>query len=174
MGPEGQDGDDVGRSCRKCGQEMSDLARFCSNCGAPLVDLGADDEVQSTGNLDVPMTASGPLGVLSTGSVGSVAAGTAMLIVRRGPSEGTSFVLDSDLVTVGRSDDADVVLDDVTVSRRHAQFVRDAQGWSLRDVGSLNGTYVNRVRIDATRLAGGDEVQIGKYRFVFLVGGGQS
>jgi pSer/pThr/pTyr-binding forkhead associated (FHA) protein len=153
---------------------MSDLARFCSNCGAPLVDLGAEDRVQATGNLDVPVTSTGPLGPVGPASVGSVAPGTAMLIVRRGPSEGTSFVLDSDLVTVGRSDDADVVLDDVTVSRRHAQFIRDAQGWHCRDVGSLNGTYVNRERIDATALAGGDEVQIGKYRFVFLVGGGQS
>jgi pSer/pThr/pTyr-binding forkhead associated (FHA) protein len=153
---------------------MSDLARFCSNCGAPLVDLGAEDRVQATGNLDVPVTSTGPLGPVGPASVGSVAPGTAMLIVRRGPSEGTSFVLDSDLVTVGRSDDADVVLDDVTVSRRHAQFVRDAQGWHCRDVGSLNGTYVNRERIDTTALAGGDEVQIGKYRFVFLVGGGQS
>ena len=163
----------MGRSCQQCGQEMSDLARFCSNCGAPLVDLSAEGEVQSTGNLDVPVSATGPLGAVGTGSVGSVAAGTAMLIVRRGPSEGTSFVLDSDLVTVGRSDDADVVLDDVTVSRRHAQFIRDAEGWRCRDVGSLNGTYVNRERIDVTALAGGDEVQIGKYRFVFLVGGGQ-
>jgi pSer/pThr/pTyr-binding forkhead associated (FHA) protein len=96
-----------------------------------------------------------------------------MLIVRRGPSEGTSFVLDTDLVTVGRADDSDVMLDDVTVSRHHAQFVRDAAGWHLRDVGSLNGTYVNRQRIDSTDLAGGDEVQLGKYRFVFLAGSGK-
>lgn len=152
---------------------MSDLARFCSNCGAPLVEISAEDAVGATGNLDVPVSATGPLGVVSSASMGAVAAGTAMLIVRRGPSEGTSFVLDSDLVTVGRSDDADVVLDDVTVSRRHAQFIRDAQGWQVRDVGSLNGTYVNRQRIDAIALSGGDEVQVGKYRFVFLVGGGQ-
>jgi pSer/pThr/pTyr-binding forkhead associated (FHA) protein len=153
---------------------MSDLARFCSNCGAPLVDLSADAQVQATGNLDAPVSSTGPLGAVGGGSVGSVAPGTAMLIVRRGPSEGTSFVLDSDLVTVGRSDDADVVLDDVTVSRRHAEFIRDARGWQCRDVGSLNGTYVNRERIETTALSGGDEVQIGKYRFVFLVGGGKS
>jgi pSer/pThr/pTyr-binding forkhead associated (FHA) protein len=164
----------VGRSCQQCGQEMSDLARFCSNCGAPLVDLGGDAEVQATGNLDVPVTSTGPLGTVGAASAASVAPGTAMLIVRRGPSEGTSFILDSDLVTVGRSDDADVVLDDVTVSRRHAELTRDAQGWHCRDVGSLNGTYVNRARIETIALGGGDEVQIGKYRFVFLVGGGQS
>jgi pSer/pThr/pTyr-binding forkhead associated (FHA) protein len=94
-----------------------------------------------------------------------------MLIVRRGPSEGTSFLLDTDLTTIGRADDATLVLDDVTVSRRHAELRRTPQGWQLRDVGSLNGTYVNRERIEEILLAGGDEVQVGKYRFVFLVGG---
>ena len=133
---QGQDGDDVGRSCRQCGQEMSDLARFCSNCGAPLVDLSAEAEVQSTGNLDVPVSSTGPLGAVGTGSVGSVAVGTAMLIVRRGPSEGTSFVLDSDLVTVGRSDDADVVEDDVGRVRPWVQ---------PRGSGSTMGTCPRRV-----------------------------
>jgi len=94
-----------------------------------------------------------------------------MLIVRRGPSEGTSFLLATDLTTIGRGDDADVMLDDVTVSRRHAEITRTEQGWLLRDLGSLNGTYVNRARIETSVLAGGDEVQIGKYRFVFLSGG---
>jgi pSer/pThr/pTyr-binding forkhead associated (FHA) protein len=94
-----------------------------------------------------------------------------MLIVRRGPSEGTSFVLEGELTTIGRSDESDLLLDDVTVSRRHAEVTRTDEGWRLRDVGSLNGTYVNRERIDSVLLAGGDEVQIGKYRFVFLVGG---
>lgn len=164
----------MGRTCQRCGAELSDLARFCSNCGAPLVDLSSEAEIDSTGRFDMPVSSTGPLSPVSTGSVGAVAAGTAMLIVRRGPSEGTSFLLDSDLVTVGRSDDSDVVLDDVTVSRRHAQFVRDDNGWQLRDLGSLNGTYVNKDRIDDVTLSGGDEVQIGKYRFVFLVGGGQS
>lgn len=152
---------------------MPDLARFCSNCGALLVDLSADPQVESTSNLDLPVAGTGPLGAVSAEGVGSVALGTALLIVRRGPSEGTSFVLDSDLVTVGRSDDSDVVLDDVTVSRRHAEFTRDAHGWKLKDSGSLNGTYVNRERIEVVTLAGGDEVQIGKYRFVFLLGNGQ-
>lgn len=164
---------------------MPDLARFCSNCGALLADLSPEGEVESTSNLDLPVSGTGPLGAVgavgaegvgSVGAqgVGSVAVGAAMLIVRRGPSEGTSFVLDSDLVTAGRSDDSDVVLDDVTVSRRHAEFTRDDTGWQLRDVGSLNGTYVNRDRIETITLTGGDEVQLGKYRFVFLLGGGQS
>lgn len=170
-----EDGDDVARFCQACGQEVSDLARFCSNCGASQVDPGADSTAESTGKLDVLSSATGPLSPLSTGSVEAVAPGTAMLIVRRGPSEGTSFVLDADEVSVGRSDDSDVTLDDVTVSRQHARFVREEGRWQLRDLNSLNGTYVNRDRIDGSVwLAGGDEVQIGKYRFVFLVGGGQS
>lgn len=159
------------RRCSRCGQEVADLARFCSNCGAALVDLG--DRGDATGSMEVPVASTGPLATVDSGSVRGVAAGTALLIVRRGPSEGTSFTLDSSVVTVGRADDAMLMLDDVTVSRRHAQFERTESGWVLRDVGSLNGTYVNRQRIDVAQLAGGDEVQIGKYRFVFLVGGEQ-
>lgn len=162
------------RTCAQCGQEVADLARFCSNCGAPLTDLVADEPVDATGSLEAPISTTGPLGALDVGAVASVATGSAMLIVRRGPSEGTSFLLTGDLTTVGRSDDSTFVLDDVTVSRRHAEFERTVNGWVLRDVGSLNGTYVNRRRIDEVSLSGGDEVQIGKYRFVFLVGTGAS
>ena len=162
------------RTCERCGSEVADLARFCSNCGAALRDLSGESPAEATGSLDAPLSSTGPLGAVDPASVGGVPAGTAMLIVRRGPSEGTSFVLAEDLIRVGRSDDADVLLDDVTVSRRHAEFTRTEQGRQLRDVGSLNGTYVNRQRIEQVMLTGGDEVQIGKYRFVFLVGGGQA
>jgi pSer/pThr/pTyr-binding forkhead associated (FHA) protein len=160
----------VVRSCARCGQEVADLARFCSNCGAPLVDL-SQAQVDATGSLDVPVSSTGPIAPVDGSTVGGVAAGTAMLIVRRGPSEGTSFTLTGEVTTIGRSDTSDVMLDDVTVSRRHAEISRTDQGWTLRDVGSLNGTYVNRERIESAVLSGGDEVQIGKYRFVFLAGG---
>ena len=93
-----------------------------------------------------------------------------MLVVRRGPNAGSRFVLDVDLVTAGRHPDSDIFLDDVTVSRRHAQFLRLESGYAVKDVGSLNGTYVNRHRIDEAKLASDDEVQIGKYRFVYLAG----
>jgi pSer/pThr/pTyr-binding forkhead associated (FHA) protein len=96
--------------------------------------------------------------------------GSALLVVRRGPNAGSRFLLDVDMVTAGRHPDSDIFLDDVTVSRRHAQFVRIGSGYAVKDVGSLNGTYVNRHRIDEAQLAGGDEVQIGKYRLVYLVG----
>ncbi len=71
---------------------------------------------------------------------------------------------------MGRAPEAAIFLDDVTVSRHHAEFRHGAEGWSVRDVGSLNGTYVNRVRVEDQHLNGGDEVQIGKFRFVFLLG----
>jgi pSer/pThr/pTyr-binding forkhead associated (FHA) protein len=160
----------VVRRCSRCGQEVADLARFCSNCGSPLL-APSDDSTDATGTLDVPLSSTGPVSAIDGGTLSGVAAGTAMLIVRRGPSEGTSFVLEGELTTIGRSDESDLLLDDVTVSRRHAEVTRTDEGWRLRDVGSLNGTYVNRERIDSVLLAGGDEVQIGKYRFVFLVGG---
>jgi pSer/pThr/pTyr-binding forkhead associated (FHA) protein len=151
---------------------VADLARFCSRCGAPLVDLSADHPADATGTLEPPISSTGPLSPVNGANIVGVAPGTAMLIVRRGPSEGTSFLLDADVTTLGRGDFADVVLDDVTVSRNHAEVRRTPEGWQLRDVGSLNGTYVNRERIEEVVLAGGDEVQIGKYRFVFLVGAG--
>jgi pSer/pThr/pTyr-binding forkhead associated (FHA) protein len=96
--------------------------------------------------------------------------GSALLVVRRGPNAGSRFVLDVDLITAGRHPESDIFLDDVTVSRRHAQFVRVEGGYQVKDVGSLNGTYVNRQRIDEALLSGGDEVQIGKYRLIYLSG----
>src|SRR4051812_6890291 len=96
--------------------------------------------------------------------------GSALLVVRRGPNAGSRFLLDADVTTAGRHPESDIFLDDVTVSRRHAEFLREGDGFVVRDVGSLNGTYLNRGRIDAAALAGGDEVQIGKYRLVFLSG----
>jgi pSer/pThr/pTyr-binding forkhead associated (FHA) protein len=98
--------------------------------------------------------------------------GSALLVVKRGPNAGSRFLLDADLTTAGRHPDSDIFLDDITVSRRHAEFVRERKGFAVRDVGSLNGTYLNRERIERAVLAGGDEVQIGKYRLVFLAGPG--
>jgi pSer/pThr/pTyr-binding forkhead associated (FHA) protein len=98
----------------------------------------------------------------------SLPAGTALLVVRRGPNAGSRFLLDSDLTTAGRHPDSDIFLDDVTVSRRHAEFYRQGSAFTVRDVGSLNGTYVNRERIEEATLNLGDEVQVGKFRLVFL------
>ena len=96
--------------------------------------------------------------------------GSALLVAHSGPNTGARFLLDSDITTAGRHPDADIFLDDVTVSRRHAEFHRDGGTFTVRDVGSLNGTYVNRERVEAATLSNGDEVQIGKFRLVFIAG----
>ena len=109
-------------------------------------------------------------GGLSTDELGAVEAlpeASALLIVARGPNAGSRFLLDADSTTAGRHPDSDIFLDDVTVSRKHAEFVRESGGFRMHDVGSLNGTYVNRDRVDDALLAAGDEVQIGKYRMTF-------
>lgn len=93
--------------------------------------------------------------------------GHALLIVQRGPTAGARFLLDTDRTLAGRHPSADIFLDDVTVSRRHAEFLAHEKGYIVRDVGSLNGTYVNRERIDSAVLGAGDEVQIGKFRLTY-------
>jgi pSer/pThr/pTyr-binding forkhead associated (FHA) protein len=103
-------------------------------------------------------------------AVEGLAPGTALLVVQRGPNAGSRYLLDTDTTSVGRHPDAAIFLDDVTVSRRHAEFRREGSGFRVVDVGSLNGTYVNRHRIDDVLLAGGDEVQVGKYRLLYLSG----
>jgi pSer/pThr/pTyr-binding forkhead associated (FHA) protein len=103
-------------------------------------------------------------------TVDALRRGTALLVVLRGPNTGARFLLDSDEVSSGRHPDSDIFLDDVTVSRKHATFRREGDDFLVRDVGSLNGTYVNRTRIDDAILKTGDEVQIGKFRLVFYAG----
>ena len=100
----------------------------------------------------------------------SIGDGLGMLVVKRGPNAGSKFVLDQTLTRVGRHPDSDIFLDDITVSRRHAEFVQQREGYLVKDVGSLNGTYLNRERIDEAGLANGDEVQIGKFKLVYLAG----
>ncbi len=100
-----------------------------------------------------------------------LAPGVGLLVVRHGPDAGSSYRLERPATAIGRHPDSDVFLDDITVSRRHVVVERDADGYKLRDVGSLNGTYVNRKRVDEARLHHGDEVQIGRYRLTFVLGG---
>jgi pSer/pThr/pTyr-binding forkhead associated (FHA) protein len=104
--------------------------------------------------------------------VDALPSGSALLVVKRGPNAGSRFLLDRDTTSAGRHPDSDIFLDDVTVSRRHAEFRREGGEFVVIDVGSLNGTYVNREPVDQAVLAGGDEVQIGKFRLVFLTGPG--
>lgn len=100
-------------------------------------------------------------------AIGALPSGSALLIVRRGPNVGARFLLDSDVTTAGRHPEADIFLDDVTVSRRHSEFLRHGVAFELKDLGSLNGTYFDGVRIDTALLSDGAEVQIGKFRLTF-------
>ena len=100
-------------------------------------------------------------------AIAALPSGSALLIVRRGPTSGARFLLDSDVTTAGRHPEADIFLDDVTVSRRHAQFLRHGTSFEVKDLGSLNGTYLNGERIATEPLGDRSEVQVGKFRLTF-------
>ena len=162
--------------CTQCGQQNPDGSRFCARCGSAIsTSIGAPargNGTSTTSTISLPAldVGEGPAGTdAADPSLGELPpAGTALLVVKRGPNAGSRFLLDADVTTAGRHPESDIFLDDVTVSRRHAEFVRQGNGFLVRDVGSLNGTYLGRERIESTGLANGDEVQIGKYRLVFL------
>ncbi len=116
---------------------------------------------------DAPEVTESGMSAADEAAVQALPGHSALLIVQRGPNAGARFLLDADRTTAGRRPDSDIFLDDVTVSRKHAEFVRREDHFVVRDVGSLNGTYVQRDRIDEAVLRDGDEVQIGKYRLVF-------
>lgn len=151
--------------CTHCGHPNRDDARFCARCGEALQ---ADPTLTLTpidGDEDHSEDFPFPHDELEPGQ--------ALLLVKRGPNAGSTFLVDKDLTTCGRSTDSDVFLDDITVSRRHAEIVRAGAGagFAVRDVGSLNGTYVNGESVEETRLASGDEVQIGRFRLAFFSAG---
>ncbi|MET0955378.1 MAG: FHA domain-containing protein [Cryobacterium sp.] len=100
-------------------------------------------------------------------AIAALPSGSALLVVRRGPNSGARFLLDADVTTVGRHPEADIFLDDVTVSRRHAEFLRNGRTFQVKDLGSLNGTYFDGERIDLAVLTDGSEVQVGKFRLTF-------
>jgi pSer/pThr/pTyr-binding forkhead associated (FHA) protein len=168
--------------CTECGHQNPDGARFCSQCGhrieeratpGPGVAGETPGETTATITFGAPAKQGEhgedrPLNDADAAAVDALPSGSALLVVQRGPSAGSRFLLDTDVVAAGRHPESEIFLDDVTVSRRHAEFRREADGYSVADVGSLNGTYVNRDRIDEVALQGGDEVQIGKYRLVYF------
>jgi FHA domain/zinc-ribbon domain len=162
--------------CTACGEANPEGARFCAKCGTALVRLSGDRVFDTTSTISIPGsdldTEAAEVLAADAAAVAALPPGTALLAVLRGPNAGSRFLLDSDLTLVGRHPDSDIFLDDVTVSRRHAEFYRHGGTFTVRDVGSLNGTYVNRERIEEVILHAGDEVQVGKFRLVFLLGPG--
>jgi hypothetical protein len=148
--------------CSECGFQNPESSNYCSRCGALLAPEAGSETTMSfdmaDGDEEVDLLDA--LGI----------SGPALVVRSGGGIAGQSFQPDEDRVRtlIGRSPECQVFLDDVTVSRRHAELVRDGEMFSIRDLGSLNGTYVNRKRIEAVDLTDGDEVQIGKYRMTFL------
>ena len=146
--------------CTHCGHPNRDDARFCANCGRALqgdptlslTPVETEDEAQD----EFPF----PHDELEHGQ--------ALLLVKRGPNAGSTFLLEGDETTMGRDTDSAVFLDDVTVSRKHAVVERHDDEWFVVDRGSLNGTYVNGEQVDRTKLTTGDEVQIGKFKLTFF------
>ena len=154
--------------CNQCGHRNPPGSNFCSSCGGALEHPEGDDTtITFLPNEAAGEVAEEELSVNLEEAPGELG----ILVVKRGPNAGSRFALEDDVVHVGRHPDSDIFLDDITVSRRHAEFVRQGSGVVVRDVGSLNGTYVNRERIEEVPLNNGDEVQIGKFKLVFLTSG---
>ena len=153
-------------TCDACGHRNEAGARFCSSCG---VQLAEDPDRTTISYTPAEGGASGPASDEPVSvDLGDVAPGTGVLLVTRGQKAGTRIVLDQDTTTAGRHPDSDIFLDDVTVSRRHVEIVRDGDAYQVSDVGSLNGTYLNRERVESAALADGDVLQVGKYKLLFV------
>ena len=149
--------------CSNCGQRNTAGAHFCSKCGHEL------REDETTAGLP-PTDIEDETGEEVYLPLDELEEGQALLVVKRGPNAGSKFLIDKDVTTAGRHPESDIFLDDVTVSRRHAEVRRKELRFEIRDQGSLNGTYVNRDRVENTQLANGDEIQIGKFKLVFFTG----
>jgi hypothetical protein len=157
--------------CPECGFVNAEGANYCSRCGAYLA--ASRERTGGGGQTGDPATATyriGETGELVPVDVGDVVAddGAALVIRAGGGRVGESFPLNADRMTIGRRPDSDIFLDDVTVSRDHALLVRRSGDYYLDDLGSLNGTYVNRHRIESHRLEDGDELQVGKFKLTYI------
>lgn len=152
--------------CPQCGHQNQLVANFCSSCGA---DLDKDDNASTT-TMSVTAIGDIPAAEVVHVELNELPPGVGMLVVTRGPNSGSRFALDEPLVTAGRHPDSMIFLDDITVSRRHAEVRAVEGGYKVVDVGSLNGTYLNRQRVDEADLHDGDELQIGAFKLLFLAG----
>ncbi len=151
--------------CNQCGHRNPPEAAFCSSCGGVLDRLS--DHTITLAKIDPLLEATGPEDDVVV-NLAELPTASASLVVRNGPQAGAALSLEADITRLGRATDGDVSLDDITVSRRHAEVVRSGSSYLVRDSGSLNGTYVNNQRIDEAPLVQGDELQIGKFRLVFF------
>ena len=155
--------------CNQCGHRNPGDAAFCSSCGA-LLDRPADHTI-TLSKVD-PLQESVTDADDAVVDLSTLARDVASLVVRTGQQAGQSFALSETVTRLGRHPDSEIMLDDITVSRRHAEVERTGSGYVVRDAGSLNGTYVNQERVDEASLSNGDELQVGKFRLVFFELGG--
>jgi pSer/pThr/pTyr-binding forkhead associated (FHA) protein len=153
--------------CTNCGHKNPEGANFCSSCGHPLAESTGTDTTVTFAPAELETDLEEEIHI----SPDELEGGRGVLVVKRGPNAGSRFFLDTDATRVGRHPDSDIFLDDITVSRRHAEIRRRTGSFALHDVGSLNGTYVNKERVEEAELRSGDEIQIGKFKLVFLSGG---
>jgi len=151
--------------CNRCGHRNPPTSGFCSACGSVL-DL-VDDRTITLTKVDPLQDAPGPDDDIVV-DLDEIAAGTAILVIRSGEEEGDYFVLSSAVTTIGRHAESTIVLDDITVSRRHSEIHKTDGRYLVKDAGSLNGTYVNQERVDVAELRQGDELQVGKFHLIFL------
>ncbi|MGI9119692.1 MAG: FHA domain-containing protein [Acidimicrobiales bacterium] len=154
--------------CNQCGHANPDNGNFCSSCGAVLDVRGQEHTI----TLSPVEPETGPPSDEVSVALDEMPEGSGMLVVKRGPGAGSRFILDKPVVSAGRHPESDIFLDDVTVSRRHAEVLHRPEGYVLHDAGSLNGTYLNRERIEEAAITNGDEVQIGRFKLVFLATSG--
>ncbi len=152
--------------CNQCGHRNPPESSFCSSCGSVLDQL--DDHTVTLAKTDPLLEAGGPTDDVVV-RMGELPSDTATLVVRSGTQAGTALSLAAPVTRLGRHPDSEISLDDITVSRRHAEITRTDEGYLVRDAGSLNGTYLNGQRIDDPAvLHQGDELQVGKFRLVFF------
>lgn len=147
--------------CNNCGHKNPEGAHFCSSCGSVLVPSDTPTTITFS-----PIEAPESEAEFQLGDKGS-GFSTAVLFAKRGPVPGATYKLEKDITTIGRHPESDIFLDDITVSRRHAEIRQIDGSFVIKDVGSLNGTYVNKERVDDYTLKNGDELQIGKFKLVF-------
>lgn len=152
--------------CHNCGTRNPRGANFCGACGATLQPVDATETTISFMPADT-----GEEAEEIQLPAEDLAPGKAVLVVKKGPEAGTNFFLEKDVVTCGRDSGSDIFLDDVTVSRRHAEIIRQQDEFTIVDADSLNGTFVNRNRVEKAPLANGDEIQIGKFKLVIFTEG---
>jgi pSer/pThr/pTyr-binding forkhead associated (FHA) protein len=151
--------------CQKCGHRNASDTFFCSSCGSALEVDG--DKTVVIAKVDQLQDALGPQDN-ATIDLRTLPQSSATLMVRSGPQAGERFVLTTSMTHLGRHPDSEISLDDISVSRRHAEIERQGQEYVLRDSGSLNGTYVNQQRVDSVVLQQGDEILVGRFRLIFL------